>query len=76
MISKDFGNLLLFLLENEKKIKYFEGTHPLPSEQNIEATKQILEMLKGVTEKDIARIAKYHQFYLEIQAKLVDFNKS
>ena len=35
-----------------------------------------IRRLKGVTEKDIARIAKYHQFYLEIQAKLVDFNKS
>lgn len=31
-----------------------------------------IRRLKGVTEKDIARIAKYHQFYLEIQAKLVD----
>lgn len=26
--------------------------------------------LKGVTEKDIARMAKYHKFYLEIQTKL------
>jgi GTP diphosphokinase / guanosine-3',5'-bis(diphosphate) 3'-diphosphatase len=31
-----------------------------------------IRRLKGVTEKDIARIAKYHQFYLEIQAKLLD----
>jgi (p)ppGpp synthase/HD superfamily hydrolase len=31
-----------------------------------------IRRLKGVTEKDIARIAKYHQFYLEIQARLVD----
>lgn len=29
-----------------------------------------IRRLKGVTEKDIARIAKYNQFYLEIQAKL------
>lgn len=28
--------------------------------------------LKGVTEKDIARMAKYHQFYMEIRARLVD----
>jgi (p)ppGpp synthase/HD superfamily hydrolase len=28
--------------------------------------------LKGVTEKDIARMAKYHTFYMEIKAKLVD----
>lgn len=31
-----------------------------------------IRRLKGVTEKDIARMAKYHQFYLEIQAKMVD----
>lgn len=28
--------------------------------------------LKGVTERDIARMAKYHTFYMEIQARLVD----
>ena len=26
--------------------------------------------LKGVTDKDIARMVKYHQFYLEIEARL------
>ena len=31
-----------------------------------------IRRLKGVTEKDIERIAKYHKFYLEIQARLVD----
>jgi (p)ppGpp synthase/HD superfamily hydrolase len=31
-----------------------------------------IRRLKGVTEKDLARIAKYHQFYMEIQARLVD----
>jgi len=30
-----------------------------------------IRRLKGVTEKDLARIAKYHQFYMEIQARLV-----
>jgi len=29
-----------------------------------------IRRLKGVTEKDIARMAKYHTFYLEIQARL------
>jgi (p)ppGpp synthase/HD superfamily hydrolase len=29
-----------------------------------------IRRLKGVTEKDIARMAKYHMFYLEIRAKL------
>lgn len=31
-----------------------------------------IRRLKGVTEKDIARMAKYHTFYLEIQSRLVD----
>lgn len=29
-----------------------------------------IRRLKGVTEKDIARMDKYHQFYVEIRAKL------
>ena len=29
-----------------------------------------IRRLKGVTEKDIARMAKYHTFYLEIRARL------
>lgn len=29
-----------------------------------------IRRLKGVTDKDIARMAKYHQFYLEIRSKL------
>jgi (p)ppGpp synthase/HD superfamily hydrolase len=29
-----------------------------------------IRRLKGVTDKDIARMAKYHQFYLEIQTRL------
>jgi guanosine-3',5'-bis(diphosphate) 3'-pyrophosphohydrolase len=29
-----------------------------------------IRRLKGVSEKDIARMAKYHQFYMEIKAKL------
>jgi GTP diphosphokinase / guanosine-3',5'-bis(diphosphate) 3'-diphosphatase len=31
-----------------------------------------IRRLKGVTEKDIARIEKYHRFWLEITAKLQD----
>lgn len=31
-----------------------------------------IRRLKGVTEKDVARIAKYMQFYAEIQAKLLE----
>jgi len=29
-----------------------------------------IRRLKGITEKDVARIAKYHQFYLEIKDRL------
>ena len=31
-----------------------------------------IRRLKGVTQKDIERMAKYHTFYLEIQARLAD----
>lgn len=31
-----------------------------------------IRRLKGVTDKDIARIAKYHTFYVELREKLVD----
>lgn len=31
-----------------------------------------IRRLKGVTDKDIERMAKYQKFYLEIQARLVD----
>lgn len=34
-----------------------------------------IRRLKGVTEKDIARMAKYHQFYLEIIAKLSELDQ-
>jgi (p)ppGpp synthase/HD superfamily hydrolase len=34
-----------------------------------------IRRLKGVTEKDIARTAKYHQFYLEIQARLAEIDE-
>ena len=33
-----------------------------------------IRRLKGVTEKDIARIAKYHAFFLEIQSRLANKN--
>jgi hypothetical protein len=29
-----------------------------------------IRRLKGVTEKDITRMAKYHTFYMELKAKL------
>lgn len=39
-----------------RKVRYFQGTHPYPSEQNLETTKKILEMIKGVTEKDLVLV--------------------
>jgi GTP diphosphokinase / guanosine-3',5'-bis(diphosphate) 3'-diphosphatase len=33
-----------------------------------------IRRLKGVTEKDIARVAKYHLFYTEIEARLAKAN--
>ncbi len=36
-----------------KKIKSFKGTHPLPSNENISVTKQMVELLGNVTEKDL-----------------------
>lgn len=35
------------------KIEYLVGTHPMPSEQNIEATKRIVSLLEGLTKDDL-----------------------
>lgn len=35
------------------KITYYAGTHPLPSQKNVEATKHILDMLVGLTPRDL-----------------------
>ena len=35
-----------------KRIECFSGTHPSPSEANVEATKHILALLSGMTDKD------------------------
>jgi glycerate 2-kinase len=36
-----------------KKLRSYVGTHPYPSEQNLEATKAIVEMVSDITEKDL-----------------------
>ena len=36
-----------------KKLEYLQGTHPMPSEANVAATKKILELLKNKTENDV-----------------------
>ncbi len=35
------------------KLKAFVGTHPLPSIQNVKATQKIIELARGLTEKDL-----------------------
>lgn len=39
-----------------QKVKYTKGTHPLPSEANINYTKEVLDSLQGVTEKDLVLV--------------------
>lgn len=36
-----------------KKIKSYRGSHPFPTEANVTATKAIIDMLAGLTEKDL-----------------------
>ncbi len=39
-----------------KHLKVYQGTHPLPSEKNMEAAKNIVEMLSDTTERDLVII--------------------
>lgn len=54
--------------------EYKEGVFANPDAMIVKAAdlrhNSDIRRLKGVTEKDIARIAKYMQFYSEIQARL------
>jgi glycerate 2-kinase len=36
-----------------KKIKVFEGSHPVPTELNMKATENLLSLLQGLTDQDI-----------------------
>ena len=36
-----------------KRLRSYVGTHPFPSEQNVSATKEVVNMLRGVTERDL-----------------------
>ena len=38
---------------NSKKILSFVGTHPLPSEQNVKATKKLIEFAQAATDRDL-----------------------
>ncbi len=51
-----FGGIVLGIgekNENVTHLKYYSGTHPLPSEENVLATKQIIELLSGKSDKDV-----------------------
>ncbi len=39
-----------------KKIKYTKGTHPLPSQTNVDYTKQVLDSTGNLTEKDLVLV--------------------
>lgn len=48
------GGIVLDVHEGElKKIKTYTGDHPFMSPRNIDATKKIIELLSGLTEKDL-----------------------
>lgn len=39
-----------------KRVESYKGTHPYPSEINVGITREILQMIKGVTERDLVLI--------------------
>lgn len=48
------GGIVLSVYQRKlRRIKTYKGTHPLPSEENIEATAEIISLLKELTEKDL-----------------------
>lgn len=72
-------------LEDEKfnKIKFTKGTHPLPSEQNLNFTKLVLEKLSNLAHKDLVVIvvagggsAMFEYLYKISIKKLIEVNKS
>lgn len=42
--------------ETFQKIEYVKGTHPLPSQINIDFTKKVLKSLQGLTENDLVLV--------------------
>jgi (p)ppGpp synthase/HD superfamily hydrolase len=55
---------------DEYKIRVFDNKDAMRVKQADLRHNTDIRRLKGVTEKDIARMARYHQFYLELCEKL------
>ena len=55
---------------DEYKLRVFENRDAMRVKQADLRHNTDIRRLKGVTEKDIARMARYHQFYLELCEKL------
>jgi glycerate-2-kinase len=52
--DKISGGVVVDVREGKlKKLRAFSGTHPFPSEKNIEATKEIINALAGLTRQDL-----------------------
>lgn len=48
------GGAVVSLSDGElKEVKTFQGTHPFPTPINVEATKEIIKTLSGLTERDL-----------------------
>ncbi len=62
ILEEKLGNFLTkgFVIDTKskdfKKIKFTSGTHPLPSQANLDFTKNVLEQMKDLTEKDLVLI--------------------
>ena len=54
----------------EYKARVFDSTDAMRVKLKDLMHNTDIRRLKGVTDKDIARMAKYHQFYMEILARL------
>lgn len=53
-----FGGIAIDVHQGRlERIESYAGTHPFPSEQNIDVTKKIIGLLSGLTEKDLVIFA-------------------
>lgn len=61
-LEQNLGDFLKkgFVIDTEsedfKKIEFVKGTHPLPSEENLDFTSNVLEQMKDLTEKDLVLV--------------------